>query len=193
MSTASSSRTAISNTTPFRAEPAAREQQRIPRRSVQPLGIVDQAEQWTVTGDFGEQCQSGQPGQEPVHARCFGQTERGAQRPRLWGRQRVQPVEAVKQQQMQRRERQLGLRLHAGAAQHPEVRRVGGDVLEQRGFAAAGLALDHQDRAAPGPGIREQSVDAAQFRRAPVQHDLNLSTGPMRVNGCYNRRAPAGR
>ena len=79
---------------------------------------------------------------------------------------------------MQRRERQLGLRLDAGAAQHPEVLGVGGDVLEQRGLAAAGLARDHQDRAAARPGIREQPVDVAQFRRPPVQHDLNLSTSP---------------
>jgi hypothetical protein len=49
-------------------------------------------------------------------------------------------------------------------------------MVQQRGLAATGLALDHQNRAGAGARVIEQPVDVGQLGRPPVQHEPNLAT-----------------
>src|SRR5580658_9247114 len=66
------------------------------------------------------------------------------------------------------------LRLHAGDALHPAIRRFGRCVVQQRRFADALLAAYDQRTAMPSDDVRDESVElgtlgfaASQARRTP--------------------------
>ena len=68
-------------------QPPRHEPQRLRRRLVQPLLVVDHADQRPLPGHLRQQAQHGQPDQEPVRRRAGGQAERGPQRIALRRRQ----------------------------------------------------------------------------------------------------------
>jgi hypothetical protein len=59
-------------------QPPGSEPERLRRSPVQPLLVVDQADQRALRGHLGQQVQHGQPDQEPVRRRPGSQAERGA-------------------------------------------------------------------------------------------------------------------
>ena len=62
------------------AQPPRREPQRLRRGPVQPLRVIDQADQRPVLGHLRQQAQHSQAHQEPVRRRPRGEAERGPQR-----------------------------------------------------------------------------------------------------------------
>jgi hypothetical protein len=89
----------------LRVQPTGGEQQRMRRTVVQPVRVVDQAQQRPVLGQLRQQGQHRQSDQEPVAALAGVQPERRPQRPFLPSRQGVDAVEARPEQQVQARER----------------------------------------------------------------------------------------
>ena len=90
-------------------QPPGRERQHLRRRPVQPLGVVDHAQQRPFLRDLRQQRQDRQCDQEPVRRVPFAQPERDAERVVLRSRK---PLEAVQQrcaQLVQAGERQLHL------------------------------------------------------------------------------------
>ena len=62
------------------AQPPRREPQRLRRRPIQPLLVVDHADQRPFPGHLRQQAQHRQPHQKPVRRRPGGEAERGPQR-----------------------------------------------------------------------------------------------------------------
>ena len=95
-------------------QPPSDEPEHLARDFIQPLGVIDQADQRPRGGILGQQAQRGQAHHEPVRSRPRRQPERHTQRALLRPRQRGQAAQHRPAELMQRRERQLHLGLHAG-------------------------------------------------------------------------------
>ena len=61
-------------------QPARHERHRLRRRAVEPLGVVDQADQRLLAPDLGQQPEQRQADEEAIRRRARAQAERGAQR-----------------------------------------------------------------------------------------------------------------
>jgi len=133
----------------FGVQPAGDEGQDLGGGLVQPLCIVDQAQQRLVGGYVRHQGQDGESDQEAVRRGAGTQAERDAERVALRPGQRTPAIQHPAAELVQPGEGQFHLRFDALSACHLEVGcRVGG-VAEQRGLADTGLAAHHQRLAAP--------------------------------------------
>ena len=74
-------------------QPAAHERERVGRPTVQPLGVVHQAEQRLPGGPVGQQAEGGQADQEPVRSRACPQAESQLQRRALGRGEHTGPVQ----------------------------------------------------------------------------------------------------
>jgi hypothetical protein len=150
-------------------EPAGDERQRLHRDAVQPLGIVDDADQRRLLGHLGQEAQHGQPDEEPVRRLAAAHAERGAQRITL----RIgDPIHAVQQwstELMQAGERELHLGLDAGRRGDPAARRARDEVLEQRRLADPRLAAHDQDATLARPDAVQQPVQRLALAAPPAQ------------------------
>ena len=152
----------------FGVQPAGSERQGLGRGLVQPLRIVDQAQQRLVRGHVGQQAQNGQADMETIRRAAQPQAERDAESLALRDGQLVEAAQHPPAQLVQRREGQLHLRLDTLRPCHLEVLRGIGRVTQQRGLADARLAAHHQRPAVPRPDVREQPVEGpALFSAAP--------------------------
>ena len=143
-------------------QPPGGEAQRLRRGPVEPLLIIDHADQRAVAGRLGEQAQHGQADQEPVRRRADAEAERGPQRLLLRHRQMLGAIQQRRAQLVQPGEGQLHLRLHAGRAGHPAPRRAPGQVLQQDGLAHARLPAHYQGPALTTPhAVHEPVQDPA--------------------------------
>jgi hypothetical protein len=154
----------------FRVQPPGHERQDLGRGLVQPLRIVDQAQQRLLRGHLRQQAQHSQANQETI--RCAGRTqaERDAESVALRPGQGAAAVQHPAAELVQRREGQLHLRLDTLSACHEEVRCRVGCVAEQRGLADASLTADDQRPAAAGPYLRQQLVEGHALPGAGAKH-----------------------
>jgi hypothetical protein len=118
---------------------------------IQPLRVVDQADQRLLPGHLRQQAEHGQPDHEPIRRRPGGQAERGPQRVALRTWQLPGAVQQRRAQLMQAREGQLHLRLHTRRSRHPAPSRAPGHVVQQHGLAHARVAAHHQGPALTAP------------------------------------------
>ena len=89
------------------------EGERLHRHLVEPLRVVDDAEQGLVVGGRGHQAQHRQPDQETVRRRPDAAAERDVQRLALWFRQLVEVIQQRRAQLLQSGEGELHVGLHA--------------------------------------------------------------------------------
>ena len=157
-------------------QPPGHEPQRLRRRLVQPLLVVDQADQRSFPGHLREQAQHGQPDQEPVRRRPGGQAERDPQRILLRHRQVPGAAQHRRAQLMQAREGQLHLRLHARRARHPAPARLPGHIVQQHRLAHARVAAHHQRPALATPDRIDEPAQRVAFA-APVRQPGHASPG----------------
>jgi hypothetical protein len=168
---------------PFGLQASSHKEQCIDGGAVQPLGVIDQAEQRPLLCHLGKQGKGWPPrsgtGWDPRAGRC--QTERSPQRGDLSWRQPLDPLAKRPKQLMQSGKRELGLGLG-----------------QQGRLADAGLARQNQ-RAALLPVSRcEQELDRRQLGRATVQYarqviaDVARSSTPP-TGGRSGCRHPAPR
>jgi hypothetical protein len=77
---------------PLGEQPACHESERLHRRAVEPLGVVDEAQQGLFLGDLRQEAECRETHQEAVGSGSGHGTERDAQRALLGLRERVEVI-----------------------------------------------------------------------------------------------------
>jgi hypothetical protein len=145
------------------------ERQRQRRGLIEPLRVIDHAQQRTVLGHLREQTEHGQSDEEPIRSRARAQPEHDLQRPALRRRKPPKPIEHRAAQLIQTRVGQLHLRLHAHC---PHDRATVGrlnQVLHQRGLPDPGLPPQNQRPTLAASDVLEQPVQHSAFAGPPEQ------------------------
>ncbi|HET7136559.1 MAG TPA: hypothetical protein VFJ25_11615, partial [Casimicrobiaceae bacterium] len=142
-------------------QPARDERERLGRHAVEPVRIVDDAEDRLIFRAFGEQAEHGEADEKTIRRLTGVQTERSAERVALRRGELFEAAEHWRAQCMQTCERELRLRLDTGGAKDRATLRAGRHEL--------------QERALPGPGFAAQ----------------NKHTALARANSCDERRERA--
>jgi hypothetical protein len=144
------------------------EQQGVRRSGVEPVRVVDHAQQRLVRFRcVGQHRQGGDPDQEGLDGGTVLEPERDPQRPRLGRRESVEVREGTEQAvQGGIREGRLGL--HARGAQHPNLPTLTsvldrGQVAQQGGLAHAGFSQQDQDGAGSGACLNHQGGKVRTF------------------------------
>ena len=96
----------------FREEPTSDECDDLCRGSIEPLRVLDDAEQRLLLCGLSEQRERGQPNEEPVRCGAGAQPENGGECVALRGRQPLELIEHRCAQLLETAERELHLRLH---------------------------------------------------------------------------------
>jgi hypothetical protein len=144
---------------------------------VEPLFVVDDADQRLLRGHLRQQTEHGQPHQEPVRRRTGAHAERGQQRVVLRPGQPPGMAQDGATQLMQPGEGQLHLRLHARRVRHPAPLGLVDQVAQQRRLAHARNAAQHQGPALTGTDGSEQPVEHLAFAAA-VRQPCRASSDP---------------
>ena len=168
------SRVAKSITTGSASSRASDERERLRRRLVQPLRVVDHADDRAASAAVSDSRPStARRYEERVRDRAGAEAERRLQRVSLRRGQAVERVEQWCAELMEPGERQLHLGLDTGGAQH-EHAIVGAErVVEQRGLADPRLATQHQHTAAAGAGAGEQRAERRQLVLPAASHGIS--------------------
>jgi hypothetical protein len=161
---------------------------------IEPLPVVDQADQRLPFSDGGHQTQHGQAHQKPVRRGPGTPAERGPQSFPLRHRHRLQPIQHRRAQLMQPSEGQLHLRLDTGGPLDAAARRAPAQVLQQRRLAHPRLAMHHQRPAPAGVDSFHQPVKnlalgvaAGQLRRAARHRQIPSAM----LDGRYGTSSPS--
>ena len=146
---------------------AGDELQRLRRRPVQPLGVVDDTEQGQFLGDLAEQGEDRQAHQEAVRARRPAAARRPSRARRAAGREPVQPLQVRAAELVQAGVGELHLGLDTGGAGDPAAGAPG-----RRGSRARRSCRFRPLRAAPGTGCgppsRRRRGRSASRTRVPA-------------------------
>ena len=142
----------------LRAQTARHERQHLRRRAVEPLRIVDDADQRPVLGRVRQQAQDRQADEEAIRGVAVAQAERGAERLALRVGEAVQAIDERRAELMQPREGELHLGLDARRPRDAEPRRAPHQILEQGALAHAGLAAQHQRAAQTLAHARDELI-----------------------------------
>ena len=184
----------------LRAEPAPHEGEDLRRRPVEPLLVVDDAQERPVRSRLGEQAQHSQAGQEPVgHGPTPREAETRRQRDSLRGRDGAHVLHQWPTQLVKSRERELHLRLHAGDTQDAAPR---GDcplreILQQRGLSYACFTGDQECFALAALQLRNKFIEPGALAVTADKPDGRSTDPCTRIrHGNQARRPecrPAGR
>jgi hypothetical protein len=131
---------------------AGDERQHVGGRVVEPLRVVDDAQQRAAAGGLAEQAQHRERDEEPLRPAERIEPQRAAQRARLQRRDRVGVREHRPQELLQRPERELCLGLDRAAREEPHAARAVARGLQQRRLPDAGLPAEYEHPAAGLPG-----------------------------------------
>ena len=175
---------------PFRLQAPRGERQRIGRRPVQPLGIVDHAHHRNVLRGLREQGEDPDADEEAVLDRHARQPEGPSHRGGLRLGEARQQVDDGPHELVQRSERELGLGLDPHGAQHPHARRVLDRMPEQRRLAEPGIAPDDQRAALRGPSANDEALDSGTVRLSAVEHASDPNLDPTDRRDRPRERTP---
>jgi hypothetical protein len=148
-------------------QPARDERQGQRRRSVEPLRVVDQADQRLVAPGIGQETQHRQADEEPVGRRTGLQTERRRERLTLGSRQPVEAVEQRTAERMQAGVRQLHLGLDTGCAHSAVSGGTFEQVPQQLGLPDPRLTAQDEGGAVPTLGALQEVVESAALVSPP--------------------------
>ena len=152
---------------PFGEETTGDEPEDLRRRVVEPLRVVDDADQRLLLGDLGEQRQRCQADQEAVGRGARAQPEHRRQRIALRTGQPVEVIEHRHAELMQPAVGQLHLRLDARRRRDVPALDPIGHVAQQGALADAGLTAHDNDAAPAGARVRQQPVEHSHSLRRP--------------------------
>ena len=144
---------------PLGEEPAGDETEDLRGGVVEPLRVVDDADQRLLLGDLGEQRQRGQPDQEPVGRRTAAPAEHRRERVALRDGQPVEVIEHGRAELMEAAVGQLHLRLDADGRREVPVGDLVGQVAQQRALADARLTAQDGDSAPTGERVGQEPVE----------------------------------
>src|ERR687896_1749225 len=133
---------------PFRLQSSSDEDQRARGRLVQPVGIVDQADERGLFRGLRKQSEDGDRDQEALIAAAPLHAEGRSQGTLLRWRESLELWKHRPENLVQSGEGKLRLRLYAAASEQLRLRCAPGRVLEQGGFADSRLASKHENAAA---------------------------------------------
>jgi hypothetical protein len=153
----------------LRLQATGDEGQRQRRRLIEPLSIVDDAEQRTVIAHLRHQAQDTQPGEEPIRGGARASPEHDLEGLTLRRRKPREPIEHRPAQLMQTGEGQLHLGLHTDRLRDGLLRCRIDQVLQQRRLPDPGLAPQDQRPTLASPDVRDQAVQQAALVGAPEQ------------------------
>jgi hypothetical protein len=146
-----------------RVQAAGDETEHLRRFAIEPVRVIDDAQQRVFLSRPGKQREHRQSHQEPLRRRPCFPAESDLQRAPLRRRQVAQLRQERDQQLVQATELHADLRLDTGDAANPQVWRRGDRVPEQRRLPDPGPSAQHQ-RAAEGAAHRVQHpVDRRPF------------------------------
>jgi hypothetical protein len=128
-------------------EPASREPERLGRRAIQPLGVVDQAEESALPGGLRQKSEDRERHEKRVGRRPRTQSEGDIERVALRTCEALTESKDRRAQLLHSSEWELHLTLDPGCAKDLQHRGLLGRVIEQGGLADAGLAMN--DKRAP--------------------------------------------
>lgn len=150
-------------------QPAAEERERVERLAVEPLRIVDHADQRPVPRHFGKQRQRGEADQEPIRRWSGNEPEGRPQRVTLPTGKPVEAVHERDEEALERREPEVGLGFDARDPSNAHPGRGLDRVVEQRGLAHAGLTPEDENATAAPARRGKHAVDRSALL-APAQH-----------------------
>ena len=129
------------------SQPPRHEGECLRRGAVEPLRVVDDAEQRLLLGHLGQEGQRREPDEESIGRFTRAQPEGRGKRVALRVRQMRETIQHRRAELMQAGERKLHLGLDARRPRDPTFRRARGEVLQQRGLADTRLAAKDEDSA----------------------------------------------
>ena len=143
----------------LRQQAASHERERPRRCTVQPLRVIDNSQQRSLSGSLGQQAEDRQSDQEGVRRGSRDESERDAKRLvlRLW--EALYKLEERGAQLLNRGERELHLRFDPGRLGGPKLARSLDRVVEQRRLADARFAMHYQHAAVPAAHAVQQPVE----------------------------------
>ena len=138
---------------------------------VDPLHVVDDAEQRPLLGHLREQREYGQGNTVEIRGGVLAEPERALERGRLRSRDPLERAERGPEELVERRVRQPRLRLDPSGLERRHVAGFRSRLVQKRRLARPWLADDEQGAAAPIPGCVQQRAHALLFPQPPVQHE----------------------
>lgn len=150
----------------FGQEAARHERERLGRCLVEPLGVVDEADQRLLLRGVRQQAQHRQANQQAVGRLAGRESERRGECVALGAWQVRQPFQQRYAQLMQAGERDLHLGLRAGNPHDPTPGAHRRQVVQQRRLADARLTAQHEHTAAAAPHVVQQTTQGPRARCA---------------------------
>ncbi len=150
-------------------QPARDERQRLRRTAIEPVRVVDDAQQRAAVCGAGEQIQDRESDEEPVGRGAGAQSERGPGRVALRLGQLPDAIEHRRTELVQTGERQLHLTLDTRGFRDREALRRVDEILQERGLADARFAAQHEHPALPVTRRLEERVKRLTFARTSDQ------------------------
>ena len=159
----------------FRQESAGHERERLRRHPVEPLCVVDEADERLALRNVGQQAQHRQTHEETVGRLTGTESERSTESVALRARQVFQPVQHRRTQLMQAGERELHLGLHAGRSHDATPGAGRRQVVQQRGLADSRFTTQHQHATVVGSHIVQETVQDLALA-APAEQAVSRIT-----------------
>ena len=178
------------------AQTARDEGELLGRGRVEPLRVIDNAQQRLFLGRVRQQAQDGEANQEPIGRGPAAQPEGRAECVALQARNGVEPIQRRLAQLMQRRERQFLLRVGTGRSHDATSCCVLHEVFQQRALADSCLTTQHQCPARTRTHVRRQPLQrrafAAPAEQPPMGHCPGSRPGRRVVTSCRVQPLPSG-
>ena len=141
---------------PLGREAASREPEDLCRRAIEPLGVIDHAEEAALSRRLGEESENREGDEEPVRSRPQTQSEGDVERVALRARQTLTKSQDRRAELLNRGKRELHLALDPGRSDDSHGRGPRHRVVEERRLADPRLAMDDERAAVPvASGLHE--------------------------------------
>ena len=145
---------------------------------VEPLRVVDDADERLLLGDLGEQRQRGESDQEPVGRRAGAPTEHRRERVALRGGQAVEAIQHRRAELVEAAVGELHLRLDANGRRDVPARDTLGYVVQQRALARTGFAAKDDNSASTGARVGQDPVKYLALSTTSEKPHRAASFGP---------------
>ncbi len=172
----------------FRQEATGREGEHLGRRPIEPLGVVDEADEGSIVRHLGQQPQEGQTDEEAIGRRTCPEAERRVEGIALGTGQPDQTVQHRCAELVQPGEGQLHLGFDPSGPCDPAPGRPPFEVVEQHGLADARLAAQHEHLAAAGTDLGQEPVQCLALLLPATQSRHCVTIGHAHHPALTNRR-----
>ncbi len=154
-------------------QPPGDESKDLGRLLVEPLRVVNHAQQRLRRGRARQHGERRQPHQKPVGRTPVAQAERGRQCLVLRPGKRVEALQERQQKLMQRGETEPGLRLNSYEPDDVKILACVDGVAEQRRLPYPGLATQNQDRTHASRGRCQDAINLSALTHAVQKHTID--------------------